>query len=112
MTPDRKLNPDVEMEAARLVHPNINWEYDPGADCCVGADDGEVFVPLESDSDAMKLERELRKLGWRFWGYPDGHCFADNRRIMIEMIDADTDALLFLKCVAAMHSLDLYVENV
>lgn len=117
MTPERVINPEVEMAAAWLVHPNINWEYDRGADCCVGADNGEIFVPLTSDADAWALLVCLMRAGWTFnynkqekaFTACDFDCGIHPDEADFTSIADPSDTLLLLKAVAAMRSLELYL---
>lgn len=113
------INPELMLKAAQMARPGLKWIDFGGWIACDGAyDAGPEFNPITSEADAFALERSLKIAGWEFsCAFPD---FVDECSFIAHMnalfspafrhqLVDKSDTLLLLKCVAAMHSLNLYL---
>jgi hypothetical protein len=126
-TPDRKLNPELYKAAADMADPDGGWQRGDNISFGVpfvrvstgpsARNTGRrVFDIFKYQAYAWALERKLKYEGWEFsQDYLSKRYKAKkvaySRDGFTSDIETDeSDILLLLKCVAAMHSLDLYVE--
>lgn len=110
------INPEALLQAmlkgAQMAIPAEDWRIEQ---CyfrhAVFGNSLNIFNPLESDSDAMKLERALKQKengGWIFWKFQYETLdlyVSDNGD---GRITDPSDTLLLLKCVAAQTGIPLH----
>jgi hypothetical protein len=112
---DQRVNPELVKASAEMAIPNGAWEL---------LDDGSVynnffmeqqyFDPLQSDSDAMKLERALKKKGWQFYAEEGTTLFCAQPHefaLPCDVLDNESDTMLLLVCVSSMTGIALYGER-
>jgi hypothetical protein len=121
--PDRKVNPELVLEAWKIVCPEFAKAqgavkarlFDTtGIEVLRGYAIVAIFDPLKSDSDAMKLERALKQRGngwWSFFVNALGLYMASSAEGPCKSQYDESDTLLLLKCVSAQTGIALWVEG-
>jgi hypothetical protein len=119
---NKTINPELVKKAAEVAIPGTKWYIEDGRvfEWSRRRKDGSLVewidFDLTSDSDAMKLERALRRKENGQWVFsfdtqvPGEHSawsFTDSG----VSVHSPSDTLLLLECVSAMTGLPLYMEG-